>query len=257
MYGGDPNAAVSSLDFSGAGKAPTMQDFKDQGQQVQDALYHQATANLDPQWQQQQESERSRLLNSGAVEGSEAYNNAMNQFGRQRQAAYGDARDRSIAAGVGAASTMSGDALASRGQMLQQIMQGGNFANAAKQQGFDNANQLTGLNNQVGSQQFNNDLTAGNFQNTQRGAGLDEAAYLRSQPLSEYNSLITGAQPTNPNFRGTGQVAPVAAAPVFAGAQAQGQNALDLYNQQMASANSAQGGIAGLAGAGLTAAAIF
>lgn len=245
--GGDPNAPVSALDFSAAGPGSTMEDFKTQAKDVQDALYRQATSTLDPEWTQRGESERSRLLNTGLVEGSEAYNNAMDRYDRQRRGAYGDARDRSIQAGVGTQSTMNQNALASRAQMLAQILQGGTFQNDAAQQTFNNKNSVLG-------QQFGADLTSGNFQNQARAAGMDEQSYLRSLPLNEYNSLMTGAQVTNPAFRNTGQVQGPAAAPVFAGAQAQGQNALDLYNQQMAQRNSAMGGIAGLLGSGLEAA---
>ena len=78
---------------------------------------------------------------------------------------------------------------------------------------------------------------------------------MRSLPLNEYNALSTGAQVTNPSFRATGQVQGPAAAPVFAGAQAQGQSAIDLYNAQMAQANSARSGLTGLLGTGLTAGA--
>jgi hypothetical protein len=67
-----------------------------------------------------------------------------------------------------------------------------------------------------------------------------------------YNALSTGSQVTNPTFRGTGQVQGPAAAPVFAGAQAQGQSAMDLYNAQMAARNSAIGGLSKIVGGGLS-----
>lgn len=341
-YQADPNMPVSSLDFSAAGDLPTMDQFKQQQQDAQDAYYRQSSSQLDPQFDQLYASKRNELINSGLSDGTEAYRNAMDDFARQRTSAYGDARDRSIIGGYNTASTLSQNSLANRAQMLSQILQGGQFANNSAQQNFQNQNfntgsnndlafRTTGFNNDVGQQQyqnqntnttgnndlafrstgFNNDasqqnfanasgvtaanndvasqrannlntitglnndnamtranytndiygrnnqlssqrfadqLTGANFQNQQRGAALDEAAYLRAQPLNEYNSLMTGAQVTNPTFRGTGQVAPVDAAPVFAGAQAQGQSALDLYNTQMANRNSLFGGIAGLAG---------
>ena len=297
-YSADPNAPVSSLDFSSAGKASTMEDFQNQAKEVQDSIYRQQTAQLDPQYQQEENALRTRLLNSGVTEGSEAYNNAMNSFGRQRTAAYGDARDRAIQGAVSTQSTMNQNALAARAQMLSQILNGGQFANSAAQQTFQNRNALTGLNNDnamslyqqqmantgmnnqnaidraqfanttaqqnfqnqnnvtgmnnsLYGQQFNDALTAGNFQNQARGSAMDEQAYLRAQPLNEYNSLMTGAQVTNPSFRQTGQVAPVSAAPVFAAGQAQAQNAMDLYNAQMASRNSAISGLTGLLGTGM------
>lgn len=297
-YAGPTGAAVDSLDFSGLDRVPGASDFASQGTDVRDALYRQATSRLDPEYAQRENALRTRLLNSGVAEGSEAYNNSMNDFARQRQADYGDARDRSILASGNEQSRLNSDALASRAQMLSQILQGGSFANSARQQGVSNAMSATNQNNAAESQKFNDtvssreqmlnqiltggtfannasqadidnairalgfnnsaeaarfadQLTAGNFQNQQRGAGLDEASYLADRPLNMYNALSTGAQVTNPTFRGTGQVQGPAAAPVFAGAQAQGQSAMDLYNAQMAARNSAMGGLSSILGSGL------
>lgn len=235
LYGGPTDAAVSSLDVS-----------KLDGTAVRDALYRQATNTLDPQYKQREDELRTRLINSGVREGSEAYNQQMGDFVRQRDAAYADARDRSILA--------EGD---ERSRMLAEILTGGQFANTARQQTIDNQMRANANNNQVESQKFQDAITGGNFQNTQRGAAMDEAAYLRSLPLNEYNALSTGAQVTNPTFRPTGTVQGPAAAPVFAGAQAQGQSAIDLYNAQMAQANSARSGLTGLLGTAITAAPKF
>jgi hypothetical protein len=187
---------------------------------------------------------RTRLINSGVREGSEAFTREMEAFGRQRQADYGDARDRSILAEG-----------SERSRMLAEILAGGTFANDAQQQTIGNRMAATDRNNQVASQGLQDRIAQGNFANTQRGAAIDEAAYLRSLPLNEYTALASGSQVTNPSFRGTGQVQGPAAAPVFAGAQAQGQSAIDLYNAQMAQANSARSGLTGLLGTGLTAGA--
>lgn len=231
LYGGPTDAAVDALDTS-----------KLDGTAVRDALYRRATSTLDPQFKQQEEALRERLLNSGIREGSEQYSQQMNDFNRSRDAAYGDARDRSIIA--------EGD---ERSRMLAEILAGGTFANSARQQTVDNRMRALGVNNQTEAQRFNDRVAAGNFANTQRGAAIDEAAYLRSLPLNEYAAVTSGSQVTNPSFRGTGQVQGPAAAPVFAGAQAQGQSAIDLYNAQMASANSARAGLTGLFGTALSA----
>lgn len=230
MYSGPTDAAVSSVDMS-----------KLDGGQVRDALYRKATAQLDPQYKQAEDDMRTRLLNSGVREGSEAFTREMNNFNQQRQTDYGDARDRSILAEG-----------SERSRMLAEMLGGAGFANDAQQQTIGNRMAATGMNNQVASQGLQDRIAQGNFANTQRGAAIDEAAYLRSLPLNEYTALTSGSQVTNPSFRGTGQVQGPAAAPVFAGAQAQGQSAIDLYNTQMASANSAQGGAAGLFGTAIT-----
>lgn len=58
---------------------------------------------------------------------------------------------------------------------------------------------------------------------------IQEEAYLRNLPLNELNALRSGSQITNPQFQGPGSLS-VQPAPVFQGAQAQGQAALQAYN---------------------------
>ena len=68
-------------------------------QQTRDAMYQQQTRYLDPQYQQQQNDLSSRLANQGVTMGSQAYTTAMDNFARQRDSAYGNARDSSISQG--------------------------------------------------------------------------------------------------------------------------------------------------------------
>ena len=210
----------------------TGQDFGTQKQEVEDALYRQATNRLDPEFAKQFDQERTRLINSGVGEGTEAYRNAMDAYERSKTAAYGDARDRSILAGGAEQSRLIGDTL--------------------RQLGF---------NNQAEAQQFIDALTSGGFQNKARASAIDEQAYMRSLPLNEYNALMTGAQVTNPQFAATQAVQGPAPAPTFAATQAADQRAIDLYNAQLASSGSAQGGLFGalgtLGGAALSNPAIF
>ena len=67
--------------------------------QIADKAYETMTARLDPQWQQRENMERTRLANQGLVSGGEAYENAMREFGQQRNDAYQQAN-------LGAISTM-------------------------------------------------------------------------------------------------------------------------------------------------------
>lgn len=258
MYSGDPNANLQkSLDFSSLGTVPGANDFGAQKQQVEDALYRESTAKLDPQYAAQEEAMRSRLANSGIAAGSDAFNQEMDNFNRQKQTDYGDARDRSILAGGQEQSRLNSDSLASRSQMLNQILQGGQFQNSASGQGLQQALAASGFNNTNKNQSLSDAIASGNFQNQARGASIDEAAYMRSLPLNEYNALISGAQVTNPSFANTPQVAGPAPAPVFAAGQAQNQNAMDLYNQQIAQNNSNVQSGTGLIGALGSAAIIF
>lgn len=64
-----------------------------------DAVYQQYTSRLDPQWQQNETAERDRLANSGIVEGSDAYNKAMEEFNRNKTDAYQMANNQAQVAG--------------------------------------------------------------------------------------------------------------------------------------------------------------
>lgn len=114
----------------------------------------------------------------------------------------------------------------------QATLQGGNFRNAATEAGF------------------NAGVTGGNFTNAQRQQAIQEQAYMRQLPLSEVNSLRTGAQPTMPTFQNF-QGPQVAAPPIFGAATAQAQNANDIYNAQVGSQNAQMSSLGqlGMAGA--------
>ena len=66
---------------------------------VSDAIYGQYTSRLDPQYAQGQAALETQLANQGITRGSEAYNNAMTQFGNQRTDAYAGARRDATTAG--------------------------------------------------------------------------------------------------------------------------------------------------------------
>jgi hypothetical protein len=89
---------------------------------VSDAVYRRNTQYLDPQFDTQDRQMRTRLTNQGLVEGDEAWNRSMDEFGRQKQAAYSDARDAAIQAGGAEQSRMFGLAQASRQQGISDTL---------------------------------------------------------------------------------------------------------------------------------------
>jgi len=91
---------------------PTLGQNQQFGQQARDAAYGYATSTLDPYWNEQQRSLDSSLRNSGATPGTPAYDNAMNQFHNQRNAAYSQAENQAFGQGLNA-----------QGQQIQQIAQ--------------------------------------------------------------------------------------------------------------------------------------
>lgn len=64
---------------------------------IADRSYALQTQRLDPQWEQREQMERTRLANQGLAPGGEAYTNAMRDFGNARNDAYNQARLSSIA----------------------------------------------------------------------------------------------------------------------------------------------------------------
>lgn len=68
-------------------------------QQGQDAYYKQATSYLDPQYAQQQTSLEAKLAAQGLAPGSQAYQNAMGNFQRDKDFAYNQAANSAITQG--------------------------------------------------------------------------------------------------------------------------------------------------------------
>ena len=137
--------------------------------------------------------------------------------------------------------------LASQQQLFnQQIAQQG-LGNQAVAQ-----NQQTALQQQQAAlaaqnQQYNQLLQGAQFGNTAQQQSLQQQLALRNQPLNEISGLMGGSQIQMPQFQGY-QGANVAPAPIFAGAQAQGQNAMDQYGIASSNVNAQNSGLYGLAG---------
>lgn len=93
-------------------------DFGAQRDQVSDTLYRAGAKYLDPQFQREDEAQRTRLLNSGLTQGSEAWNNAMSDFTQKKESAYADLRDRAVLAGGQEQSRLLSDALRGRQQQV-------------------------------------------------------------------------------------------------------------------------------------------
>jgi len=66
---------------------------------VRDSVYNQQASRLDPQFAQSQTALDSLLANQGITQGSTAYNNAMDNYNRQKADTYQTAMNNAIAAG--------------------------------------------------------------------------------------------------------------------------------------------------------------
>jgi len=110
---------------------------------------------------------------------------------------------------------------------------------------------LQGINLDIGANQqgYGQALESGKFGNTAQQQMLAQAIQSRQMPLNEITALMSGSQIQNPQF-GAYSGSTVQAAPLFAGAQAQGAFEQNKYNQQVAQSNAMTQGLFSLAGAG-------
>lgn len=143
---------------------------------AQDAAYRSQTQYLDPQFQQGEDQLRTRLANQGTVQGSQAYNDAVGNFGLQKQHAYQSAQDSAVTAG----------------NQEQNVLHSQGLAEA-------------GLQNSANQQAFGQGATNANLQNSSNQQFLSDLFSLRNQPLNEFNALTTGAQVQNPTFQNVPQ----------------------------------------------------
>lgn len=177
--------------------------FSDDRKRVEDAIL----ARQNPELEKQRVALEQRLADQGITAGSEAYNNAMDMYGRQ----VNDARTQAILAGGEEQSRMFGLASNAFSNNLQAQGQEFNQGMESRQQGFDEniATNNSFNSNRANQAQFNNQallealqsrIQAGNFDNTSRQNAITEGITRRNLPLSEFNSLRTGNAVQTPSF---------------------------------------------------------
>ena len=123
---------------------------------------------------------------------------------------------------------------------------------------YDDAQNL--ISRQFNDARGNAEINAGDAANKQFGMDtqnrqqyISELLAQRQTPLNEINALLSGSQVNNPFAGNLGYQAGanVQAAPIFAGAQAQGQADLNAFNAKQAGGNSFMGGLFSLGAAGI------
>lgn len=206
-------------------------DFSADRQRVEEAMY----ARLNPQLDRQRSAMESRLANQGVTQDSEAYRQAMDELNRGAN----DLRLQTVLAGGQEQSRLFG---------MDQAQ--GQFRNQATQQ--DIGNRLTAADhfNNVAQNQFGLRNQQDANQQTLRQQQLQEMTHLRNQPLNEVAQLMSGAQPTMPQFQAWNP-GTVANTPVgqyhYQSAQLANQN----YATQVGQQNAMMGGIFGLGSSAL------
>lgn len=241
-------------------------------------------SRINPQYQQDEQALRTRLLNSGIEVGTDAYNREMNNFSQRLN----DARMQAVLAGGQEESRQVGLQQGLQGQEFNQAYQKGKFAQDADSTMAANSLQAAQINNQgalakyaadlqAQQQKFSQGLAAAGFSNnaadtmTQRQMQIDQLtnamqlannqynnqasqqamqtqAYLRSLPLNEINALRTGSQVQGPQF-GSYYTNNANAAPIMDAGIAQGNYNLQANAQENAGWNALLGGMANMGAA--------
>lgn len=109
-----------------------------------DAVYSEATRQLDPQFQSQEAAFRQRMVNQGIQEGTGAFDTAYANFERSRNDAYGSARNQALAQALGAQNQFFGQNLANSQMGLQASM--ANASNGLQAAGLNQADRQFGAN---------------------------------------------------------------------------------------------------------------
>lgn len=191
-------------------------DFSADRQRVEDALM----SRLNPSLERDREALESRLASQGIGIGSEAYQNAMGDFGRQSN----DARMQAILAGGQEQSRLTG-------------LEAGraDFENRAQAQALS---QALG----IGQQGFDNQRLLGSDIDASRASALNEQLGLRNQPINEISALLSGSQVQNPNFISP-QVAQMPTTDIAGLINSNYKSQLDAYNTRQSGSNSMYGAL--------------
>lgn len=103
-------SVATPFSYEGLGDAPTAQSIEQLSQQGQEALM----SRLNPQFGYDEESLRTRLINQGIGQNSEAYNREMERFNQAKN----DARTQAVLQGANYGGTLQNQALARRNQAI-------------------------------------------------------------------------------------------------------------------------------------------
>jgi hypothetical protein len=197
-------------------------------------------------------------INLDTAANQQGYNQALSTAGLYNQGLGQDFGQGLAATGLTNASIGQNFGQGQAAQRLTNEAIGQNFSQAQAAQGMKNSSigqnfgqgvTSAGLYNQAQNQGYNQNLQTAQFGNNASDQALARALQLRSQPINEINSLMSGSQIQTPQFQGyTG--ATVGAAPTLQGAQLAGQQATDIYGQQVAARNANVAALAQVAATG-------
>lgn len=216
-------------------------NFAPQIQQAQDAAYKAQTQYLDPQFARDQQALQSQLAAQGIPIGSEAYNNAMNQFNESKNQAYQGAQNAAVSAGNQEQNTLFGQQIgagqfanAAQAQNYGQLANNASFYNQAQGQQFGQGMDLmnynlnaTQANNAASGQAFNQGMQIENYNQNEYQRELANQLQGRNQNFNELAAFLNGSPvaPNNPTFQATPTYQAAQGSPDLTGLTASNYNA--------------------------------
>jgi hypothetical protein len=241
------SVAQRRISTMGLPQLPGQNDFSGDRQRVEDALYGRSARRLDDQFGRREESERSRLLASGLIEGTQAYERQMRDLNEARTDAYGDLRDRAVLAGGQEQSRLFGDQLQARQQGFGERTTQGQFANQSANQNFQNELARSGFFNEAQQQEFMQRLANAQLGNQQRDAGIGEQVTNQQQTLQGLDFLYGGGGAMGPQANAPGSAGQVAPTDIQGAIQGDYNNRFGVYSQQAQAAQQQQAALASIA----------
>jgi hypothetical protein len=155
-------------------------------------FYNRALSRLNPQFDRSERRLRTRLINAGIPENTDAFNREFELFRQGKADALSDLASTAVFQGQSLQSNILGNILTGRGQELGEIGMEYDIAQRQRQQQIAEGQQQVALDREA------------------RDREIAEAVRLRQLPLSEAAGLITGTTPfTQAAAAGPPRVAPV------------------------------------------------
>lgn len=114
------DAIGTPFTFDGLPQAPGIDDFSADRQRIEDSIFDRQSSRLNDRFNLEQKALETQLANQGIMQGSEAFNNAFDLFGKTKNDAFAGARNDSIALSGGEQSRLFGLGSAARQQGIQE-----------------------------------------------------------------------------------------------------------------------------------------
>lgn len=178
------NAVSTPYSFAGMPNAPTQTDVNALSQKGQDAIM----SRLNPQFDRDEEALRTRLINQGIGQGSQAYNTEFNTFNQAKN----DARQQAVLGGQTYGSNEQAQELGLRNQSIQEY-------NAQRNAPLNEYSALTS------GQQIQNPSFTGSQPGNAQAGNYEQAVQNQYQgQLAQYNAGVASNNATQSGLFGLG-----------------------------------------------------